>query len=705
MSRTSSSTLFLILIVFIADFAFAADKRVIHTARLDSSLTATKKEIRVRPDSSTSVLPQNHPADSTRWLVNGWVTGGELYKNYIDPSLSCDDAYPFFIHQVNMPMYFAQPTSIFVSVDIEDVYYSSAECPWPDTVLAISLDYQILIPEAGLYDLWIPLDEPLAVTGPFFAGFFIGNTMDTAVGACVVTNSDTTASCMSYNIWDERFGFVDLLNNGVCEFPGQLCLYVSGRAGGKDVRAEPEPELKILAPTDGQQVFGETTVWAYECSGSRIIDYVTFEYASPDGWVEIGHSFNGSRAMREGLSAAPETGSYSQRWSFAALDEGYCTLRVTAHDTLGRSGSDEIRVYLEPTPPTPAIVSPKGCSNFCSGIELRASCPDDDLTRMRAYHKAGDNEYSAGIHPLNQSDYGEYGSYYSGPVAAAMALQMWAERGCSSLTETPGGNYSVAWLVEDLAHHFNTRKNGGTCDGELFDGLLKHNTEHGSPLVFTARHLPRYSAIRTRLEEEEKAVLLALSGSPAQWIAVDGFLGWVSDEDSYFMAVCDPGSGTKKICPIRDTFGGAELKLYGQWQPIELMITIGARDWKVARTLIGEDSDDTDGWSVAWTPDDLPAPSCHFIRVEAIDRMGMTDYHTIILNHDCSQFHVAGDYDGDGLANIVDLAYLADFVADRGPEPVGGQIRADANGDNRINVTDVVYYVNYLYGAAGPPCH
>ncbi|UCG60701.1 MAG: hypothetical protein JSV52_10230 [Candidatus Zixiibacteriota bacterium] len=719
MSRVVLLVFSMVLILSLADTA-SAERRILSFVKLDSAVTGSRNEIRVRPDSATSILPLTGPPDSVYWLVNGWVTGGELYKKYFDPSRACDDAYPYFISQVNLPMYFAKPISIVASVDIEDVYYSSPDCPWPDSVLAISMDYQVVIPEAGLYDIWIPLDEPLAVNGPFFAGFFVGNSIDSTSGVALLTNEDSTASCRSYNIWDERFGFIDLQNNGVWDFPGQLCLYVSGRAGGKEITSHPKPRVKILTPADGQQVLGETKVWVQENSSSQIIDYVVFEYGSAKEFAEIGRDFDGTRALRDGLSASRAGDGYSHFWNFASLDEGWYTLRVTAYDTLGRSGSDEISVYLEPTPPTPLIVSPKGCSNICSGFDLRATCPDDNLSTMRVFHKTAAQEYSADIRPLHQIDFGdtngdqadgnlpqndEYGYYYSGPVAAAMAVQLWVERGYSSLTEALDGDGSTDWLVEDFAGHFRTRENRGTFDDDLYAGLLEHNVEHGEPLIISTQNQPSYSTIRAYLEEEEQAVILALGGAPSTWVVVDGFSEWKPEQEHYLVRVCDPLCGEKKVCPLREDYMISKLKLGEEWHAIDRMVAVGANGWRVSRALIGEDPDESDGWALTWFTDQLAPSSCHFIRVEAVDSTGIRDHRTIILGHDCSQFQVAGDYNGDGVANILDLAYLGDFLGNRGPEPVGGSARADANGDRHINVTDLVYYVNYLYGGADPPCH
>ena len=108
------------------------------------------------------------------WQIDSWVTGNELYKAYIDPSLGCADPYPFAVTEINMPMTFALAADIYASVDIEAVDLTDPSCPFPGDLISLSSQYQLTAPEPGVYSIWIPLDSPVIVNGPFFAGFFIG---------------------------------------------------------------------------------------------------------------------------------------------------------------------------------------------------------------------------------------------------------------------------------------------------------------------------------------------------------------------------------------------------------------------------------------------------------------------------------------------------------------------------------------------------
>ncbi|OGC91399.1 MAG: hypothetical protein A2W25_04515 [candidate division Zixibacteria bacterium RBG_16_53_22] len=64
--------------------------------------------------------------------------------------------------------------------------------------------------------------------------------------------------------------------------------------------------------------------------------------------------------------------------------------------------------------------------------------------------------------------------------------------------------------------------------------------------------------------------------------------------------------------------------------------------------------------------------------------------------------YVAGDANGDGAVNGIDVIYLVGYLKGfvPAPEPI---LRADANGSCSVNGLDVVYLVSYLKGTGAPP--
>ncbi|MEW6411647.1 MAG: dockerin type I repeat-containing protein [Candidatus Zixiibacteriota bacterium] len=695
---TKVLTTAVLALLFTAQPALSTDRKpVIQKVHTDSLENMT--QIRLKSYRDETPVREIRTVEHPSYHLTGWVNGNELYKGYIDPSASCENPYPFRVTEISMPMYFSSSSRMYVSVDIEDVYNPTPGCPWPGAVLAISVDYELYIPEPGYYDIWIPLDTPIVVNGPFFAGFFIGSTVNPDAGAALLTSDDPTALCRSYEIWDEQIGFIDLLNNSVFNFPGQLAIGAAG-IPQQLLPQQPPPQITILSPNDSDKLLGSGYIWAYESSGSNIIDYVSFEYSTGNGFVEIGRDYDGSSKLRNDADATGDGDGYSQIWNFANLKEGNYLLRVTAVDTLGRTASEQISVYVEPSPPLAQIISFEDGSDICDQTTILMSCSNRDMSHVSLYIKEADLEYSAGMVPLQKQN---FPTYYSGPMAAAQAIQLWNNRGYTSLMSDGGNDTSLDELVEQMAARFKTPENQGTIDELLFSGLCRFSHEHGDALRIEPVRYPDYAVIRKAVEEQEKAVLIAISGTSGSWLAVDGFSGWLQPGSTYLVSVCSPASGAVEVIPVRQLKTRSEIFFEDSWHAIDLMVSIGAADWQVQRIMIGQDNDASDGWSLPWSPSDLVPDTRYFIRAEGIDGSGSKCASTTIVNYDCSNTFGQGDYDHDGNSNLIDLVYLTDFVTNDGDAPAGGAWRGDANGDTYVNITDLVYYLNYLYGMAGPP--
>jgi len=64
-----------------------------------------------------------------------------------------------------------------------------------------------------------------------------------------------------------------------------------------------------------------------------------------------------------------------------------------------------------------------------------------------------------------------------------------------------------------------------------------------------------------------------------------------------------------------------------------------------------------------------------------------------------------GDPNADFKVNVTDVIYLVNYFFKGGPAPIPGLFAADVNCDNLRNVTDVIYLVNYLFkGGPKPGC-
>ncbi len=63
---------------------------------------------------------------------------------------------------------------------------------------------------------------------------------------------------------------------------------------------------------------------------------------------------------------------------------------------------------------------------------------------------------------------------------------------------------------------------------------------------------------------------------------------------------------------------------------------------------------------------------------------------------------LAGDVNGDGVINSVDIVYLINYLFISGPAPVP-LAAGDANSNGEVNAADVVYLINYLFISGPPP--
>jgi hypothetical protein len=63
-----------------------------------------------------------------------------------------------------------------------------------------------------------------------------------------------------------------------------------------------------------------------------------------------------------------------------------------------------------------------------------------------------------------------------------------------------------------------------------------------------------------------------------------------------------------------------------------------------------------------------------------------------------------GDANGDGVINVSDVVYLINYLFIGGPAPEPLK-QGDANGDGVINASDIVYLINYLFVGGPPPAY
>jgi hypothetical protein len=712
------------LILAMATISLAAPRQTGQSQAIEAQNFVTLRPSHFTESFAAADVCTAGSVDDFAYQMNGWVIGNELYKALIDPANHCTAPYPFLVSAINMPMYFARATSITVSVDVEEAITLAGGCRVPGNMLSISSDWTYDIPGAGYYNFWIPLETPVAVGEPFFAGFFIGSAVAEADSAAILID-DNQLACYSYNIWDTAVGFIDLCNfppefGSDYNFPGRLAMEAEGTTGGGGGN-QPAPAISLLYPVDGSLLMGNSEVWAYETSGSNIVDFVSFEYQRNGVWTEFGRDYDGTKPLRSGVAAAEAGNGYSVAWNFSSVPEGAVNLRARAVDTLAREASSQIAVTLEPTPPIARIVSPDAGDDFCSPLSVLMQTTDENLTGVQVYRHTGALSYSAGLTTLHQqmlgdangnpSDgnslaNGEFGNYYSGPAVGAIAAKLWYDRGFTTIMRSGFTTLTMPQVAESIAVQLKTRANLGTLDELMFTGLGAYAEAHGGGFTFDLMRSPNYWQIRTWAEEEQRVVLLGLGGSPSYWVAVEGFSEWEQLDGSFKIVVANPvNSGAPQTVTMRVNGAISEMYINGGWHSVDIAISMTATGWGPTREPVGMDINGANGWSVNWTPDGLSEDNLYFFRSTAIDVGNLEGYNTVLLRYSCQGIYSPGDYDGSGTVDLGDLSRLIAYLTNNGIPPVGGAGRADANCDGVINIGDVVYFMNFLMSIASAPCY
>lgn len=456
--------------------------------------------------------------------------------------------------------------------------------------------------------------------------------------------------------------------------------------------------VEWLHPVPGQVLRGSADLWTADTSIPGAIDYVTYEYSGGGAWQMIGSDFDGATPLRNGASTATAGTGFSYVWDFSGLAEGTYQLRVTAHDTSGSISGDTISVYLEPTPPVAAVVAPDDGSTFCSELELLMVSSDENLSYVEIHRHAARVDYSAGLSTTSTA------GVNCGPAVAAVVAKLWSDRGYSTM-QAGATTLSVGQLTDSLAARAETAVDGGSYDELLYRAMKYYFAEHGNLLDFAYMRYPDYYDLRRLVEEEQAGVMVALSGSCGLWLAVDGFTGWPGSGDLWALRVSDPTTGTFRELPMRQS-SQWQVQYSGQWLTVDIAVAMTARAHAVSRQLMGADFDGSDGWTFTWAPTGaVSEDSLYYFRTTGRDAGGLTGSDCVLLQYNCGASYESGDYNGDRIANIMDLSYLVEFITSDGPEPVGGPERADANGDGYVNIADVVYYMNFLFGSSSPPSY
>ncbi len=674
------------------------------------------------------------------WAIDQWIWGEEWYFAYIDPEITCQFPYPFGVTEIhffmNYDTSYNYDSAAFIDtfiIQLSNVNLSDINCPRPGDSITNSIPFEVAVDTGGLWDMTFTLSDTVNVEEPFFAGIYIADKyqLDTTISGTdtsiypksfypdIVTDEFSPGprdTCRSLNIFfdDTTLTFVALDTLKTIDntdttywFPGRLVMFVNGI-----LLDQPTPKVKFTSPIKqiGNSLLlnGDQTLWGVDYSGSEICESFIFEYSDiNETYTElIGQFTCGTSVLRDGINNNGNSEPNLVKWDVSNLPKAGYVIKMTSIDTLNRIDSVKQQALLyQPILPIPNTQSPSEGKMFCDAIDFLYSNTADELDSINLFIHEINLNYLAGVIPLNQNDYGdEFGDYYNAPVAAASALNTWYNRGIAELMTDGTNPITIDTLVERLAQQFMTQENFGTYDEDLYTGLVAYLRSIGnSKILLDFMHKPNYFDIRKKVEVENQIVILGLGNDPGKWVVVEGFKGWRHIDGSFTITVMDPTEGTFIDMNLVNTFP-SEVSYNGKTQKIDLMVMVKSTDIVSYGSYVGSDTDGTDGWAIEWIPDELTDNSPYFFNSVGY-KDNLSEMNSVLLNYSCSETYFAGDYNDDELNDINDYLILQTYIIERISPPLGGAYRADANGDSNINIADLIYYLNFLFGNVSEPVY
>ncbi|HSG99532.1 MAG TPA: hypothetical protein VLB27_05755, partial [candidate division Zixibacteria bacterium] len=377
------------------------------------------------------------------------------------------------------------------------------------------------------------------------------------------------------------------------DFDGRVLLWTYGLTGGEP--PEPFPGIAFLNPRNNNKLYESTDIWIAETAGSTIIDSAVFYYKGGGPWTRIG--VDGDPTLATGFFLPGPGDGLSYSWDFSALAEGNYWLRADVHDTLGRVARDSIQVFLEPTPPVPALRPPTMYfDRFCAPLNLIYDYPDENPTFTVFQKKTANINYSKALQTLSQFALGdadgdsadgnlalngEFGDFYGSAVAATLCMRYWHGLGYVSSMRIGSKDLTNIEAAERLAGFMHIKQDTAITDERTVLGLREYFQLTGfGQLSARLQRNPSYADLRTQFEEVGSAAMIAVAGKSGRWYAVNGFTGRPSTDGTLKVKVVDPWDGVAKTLFWRETGPVAEVYVNNAWKAVDLMVLIEPSGWQ-----------------------------------------------------------------------------------------------------------------------------
>ena len=646
-----------------------------------------------------------------------WLIGDEIYYAYQDlryPNFTCDTTYPFVVTHIGMTLVLNDTGTVLVQVFLTDLdpIYSSPACPLPYELLYLSQEYPVSIPGPDVYSIIIALEQPVAVTAPYFACIYYGSDM-TAMYPGVALDT-TPYLCINYNDWGE--GLTDLAKNDYYNFPGSIHLFSIGYS-----KTGRMPQPRFIMPSDSGVLLPGSVIWVAEARDTITYWSTGFDYFKAGQWFRLGEDFDGSVPLRNGVSPATNTDGWSIIWQPYGLNEGSYLLRASVTDFDSTYVSDTVSFYYDLKPLEPKFVGRTDKMSTCGAETVAVSIQDENPVAVSFGYRYLPNFEDRNLQLLKRNDYGdangnpndgnheyngEYGEFYGAPALFGSFFKYWYDKGYIEIMSDSGLFLTVPQMVEKLAQSFQTRPNRGTEDDDLVAVLQERLKTHSGRIIPEVKRKPNWEWFKTNYLGRQSTVALAIRNPWGHWLAVQKVNYQNAKPDSFPVTFYDPIGGL-----LRESFllvrGDSLLLGYlpnNTKYPIDIGIALHPKLETNTFFTFGTDFDPLNGWKATLPASSLQEDLNYVIRARALDANNTVADSYWLLTYNCQPSYRHGDADNSGSFDIADATYLVEYIFGSGPAPVPVYAAGDANCDGSVDASDVVFLVNYIFGSGPTPC-
>lgn len=168
------------------------------------------------------------------WAISNFLFPPEEYKLTFCPMSTCAVCpMGFRVLAVHVFLQTAGACTIAMSVDVEEAVYPTANCPSPGPVWCASDVYQVNIPQAGLWDINLPIScDCLAMSLKYLLSVHFESASCTPA---LITDAGPAMFCYNWNNYGS--GWYDLLGT-FSSWPGQLKMFADAECCSPAVPVE-----------------------------------------------------------------------------------------------------------------------------------------------------------------------------------------------------------------------------------------------------------------------------------------------------------------------------------------------------------------------------------------------------------------------------------------------------------------------------------